>query len=96
VTGVDSTEKLGVLRYIDADQVIDYTKEDFTRSAEKYDVIFDTVGKSPYSGSLRSLKEGGFYLLGNPGLSHQIRVPWTSRTSNKKVIGGALSSRLKI
>jgi NADPH:quinone reductase-like Zn-dependent oxidoreductase len=91
VTGVDSTEKLGVLRYIDADHVIDYTKEDFTRSGEKYDVIFDAVGKSPYSGSLRSLKEGGFYLLGNPGLSHQIRAPWTSRTSNKKVIGGTLS-----
>ena len=91
VTGVDSTEKLGVLRYLDADQVIDYTKEDYTRSGEKYDVIFDTVGKSPYSGSLRSLKEGGFYLLGNPGLSQQIRAPWTSRTSNKKVIGGTLS-----
>jgi len=80
-----------VLRYIDADKVIDYTKEDFTRSREKYDVIFDTVGKSPYSGSVRSLKEGGFYLLGNPGLSQQIRAPWTSRTSNKKVIGGTLS-----
>src|SRR5712664_2039052 len=93
VTGVDSTEKLGVLRYIDADHVIDYTKEDFTRSGEKYDVIFDTVGKSPYSGSIRSLKEGGFYLLGNPGLSQQIRAPWTSRTSGKKVIGGTLSYR---
>src|SRR2546428_7895418 len=91
VTGVDSTEKLGVLRYLDADQVIDYTKGDYTRSGEKYDVIFDTVGKSPYSGSLRSLKEGGFYLLGNPGLSQQIRAPWTSSTSNKKVIGGTPS-----
>ena len=91
VTGVDSTEKLGVLRYIDADQVIDYTKEDFTKSGEKYDVIFDTVGKSPYSGSLRSLKEGGFYLLGNPGLSQQSRAPWTSRTSGKRVIAGTLS-----
>jgi NADPH:quinone reductase-like Zn-dependent oxidoreductase len=95
VTGVDSTEKLGVLRYIDADQVIDYTKEDFTRSGEKYDVIFDAVGKSPYSGSLRSLKEGGFYLLGNPGLSHQIRAPWTSKTIGKKVIAGTLSYRLE-
>src|SRR5260370_14644353 len=91
VTGVDSTEKLGVLRYLNADQVIDYTKEDFTRSGEKYDMLFDTVGKSPYSGTLRSLKQGGFYLLGNPGLSRQIRAPWTSRTSNKKVIGGELS-----
>src|SRR5216684_8971161 len=57
VTGVDSTEKLGVLRYLNADQVIDYTKEDFTRSGEKYDVIFDTIGKSPYSRSIKSLNE---------------------------------------
>src|SRR2546430_3586369 len=91
VTAVDSTEKLGVLRYLNADQVIDYTKEDFTRSGEKYDVIFDTVGKSPYSGSLRSLREGGFYLLGNPGLSQQIRAPCTSRSSGKRVIAGTLS-----
>ncbi len=91
VTAVDSTEKLGVLRYLNADQVIDYTKEDFTRSGEKYDVIFDTVGKSPYSGSIRSLNKNGFYLLGNPGLSQQFRAPWTSRTSGKKVIGGTLS-----
>src|SRR5260370_8595730 len=93
VTGVDSTEKLGVLRYIDADQVIDYTKEDFTRSGEKYDMLFDTVGKSPYSGALRSLKEGGFYLLGNPGLSQQVRAPWTSRTSGKTFMPGTLSYR---
>ena len=91
VTGVDSAEKLGVLRYLNADHVIDYTKEDFTRSGEKYDVIFDTVGKSPYSGSIRSLNKNGFYLLGNPGLSQQFRAPWTSRTSGKKVIGGTLS-----
>jgi NADPH:quinone reductase-like Zn-dependent oxidoreductase len=91
VTGVDSTEKLGVLRYLDADHVIDYTQKDFTRSGERYDVIFDTVGKSSYSGSLRSLKENGFYLLGNHGLSQQFRALWTSRTSGKRVIAGTLS-----
>jgi NADPH:quinone reductase-like Zn-dependent oxidoreductase len=95
VTGVDSTEKLGVLRYLNTDHVIDYTKEDFTRSGEKYDVIFDTVGKSPYSGSIRSLNKNGFYLLGNPGLSQQFRAPWTSRTSGKKVIGGTLSYKTR-
>ncbi len=95
VTGVDSTEKLGVLRYIDADHVIDYTQEDFTRSREKYDVIFDTVGKSPYSRSVGSLNENGFYLLGNPGLSQQFRAPWTSRTSGKRVMAGTLSYKAK-
>ena len=91
VTGVDSTKKLDVLRSIGADHVIDYTKEDFTKTGEKYDVIFDTVGKSPYSASIRSLKTGGCYLLGNPGLSQQFRAPWTSRTSGKKVIAGTVA-----
>ena len=46
VTGGDSTRKLDMLRAIGADQVIDYTQEDFTKSGEAYDVIFDVVGKS--------------------------------------------------
>ena len=87
VTGVDSIEKLDTLSSIGADHAIDYTREDFTENGEKYDVIFDTVGKSPYSRSIRSLKEKGIYLLGNPGLSQMIRAPWTSRRSSKKVIG---------
>src|SRR5256712_6498478 len=87
VTGVDSSGKLDMLRSIGADYAIDYTREDFTKNGEKYDVIFDTVGKSSYSPSLRSLKGTGFYLLGNPGLSQMIRAPWTSRRGSKRVIG---------
>ena len=56
VTAVDSTAKLDMLRSIGADQVIDYTQEDFTKNGETYDVIFDVVGKSSYSRSIRSLK----------------------------------------
>jgi NADPH:quinone reductase-like Zn-dependent oxidoreductase len=52
---VDSTAKLDMLRSIGADQVIDYTQEDFTRSGETYDVIFDVVGKSSFSDSMSSL-----------------------------------------
>jgi len=86
VTGVDSRDKLDMLLSIGADQVIDYSREDFTRSGEKYDVIFDVVGKSPFSRSKRSLKEKGFYLIANPGLSYMIGALWTSMTSSKKVI----------
>jgi len=50
VTGVDSTRKLDMLRSIGADYVVDYTQEDFTESGEIYDVIFDVVGKSSFSG----------------------------------------------
>ena len=87
VTGVDNAGKLDMLRSIGADHVIDYTQEDFTKNGETYDVIFDTVGRSSYSRSIASLKEEGFYLLGNPGLSQMIRAPWTSRRSRKKVVG---------
>jgi NADPH:quinone reductase-like Zn-dependent oxidoreductase len=86
VTGVDSTAKLDMLRSIGADHVIDYTQEDFTKSGETYDVIFDVVGKSSFSGSIRSLKKEGFYLLANPRLAHMVRGLWTSMRGSKKVI----------
>ena len=63
VTGVCSTTKLEMVKSLGADSVIDYTKDDFTKSGEVYDVIFDTVGKSSVSGCRRSLKNNGFYLL---------------------------------
>ena len=89
VTGVDSTGKLDMLRSIGADQVIDYTQEDFTKSGETYDFILDVVGKSSFSGSIRSLKQNGRYLIANPGPSQMVRGRWTSMTSSKKVIFGA-------
>jgi NADPH:quinone reductase-like Zn-dependent oxidoreductase len=89
VTGVDSTGKLDMLRSIGADHVIDYTREDFTKNGETYDVIFDVMGKSSFSGSIKSLKQNGCYLIGNPGLTHILRGRWISMRSSKKVIIGA-------
>jgi NADPH:quinone reductase-like Zn-dependent oxidoreductase len=89
VTAVDSTGKLDMLRSIGADQVIDYTQEDFTKSGETYDFILDVVSKSSFSGSIRSLKQNGRYLIANPGPSQFVRGRWTSMTSGKKVIFGA-------
>jgi len=57
VTGVDKPGKLEMLRSIGADHVIDYTREDFTKNGQTYDVIFDTIGKSPLSGGMSILKE---------------------------------------
>jgi NADPH:quinone reductase-like Zn-dependent oxidoreductase len=91
VTAVDSEAKLDVLRSIGADKVIDHTKDDFTESGDAYDVIFDVVGKSSFPGCSRSLKENGTFLLGDPGLSQLVRGLWTSKTSDKKVIGGLVS-----
>ena len=92
VTGVDTTEKLDMLRSIGADHVIDYTQADFTKSGQTNDVIFDVIGKSSFSRSVRSLKQNGRYLLGNPRLSHMVRGRWTSRRGSKKVISWAARS----
>jgi len=89
VTGVESTGKLDMLRSIGADQVIDYTQEDFTKSGETYDFILDVVSKSSFSGSISSLKENGCYLIANPGLSKMVRGRKISKKSSKKVIFGA-------
>ena len=86
VTAVDSTGKLDMLRSIGADQVIDYTQEDFTKSGKTYDVIFDVAGKSSFSGCIRSLKQRGIYLSANPRLPQIVRGLWTTKTSSKKVI----------
>ena len=86
VTGVDKPGKLEMLRSIGADHVFDYTQQDFTKNSQKYDVIFDTIGKSPFSGSLRSLKENGTYLPANPGLFGGIRMRWFSKPGTKRVI----------
>ncbi len=88
VTGVDSTGKLDMLRSVGADHVIDYTQEDFTKSGETYDVIFDVVGKGSFSGYIRSLKKKGRILLANLAPLRSVRGRWTSMTSSKKVIGG--------
>ena len=93
VTGVDCTEKLDMLRSIGAHHVIDYTQEDFTKSGETYDVIFDVVGKSSYSRSIRSLTQNGRYLLANVGPSLMLRGLWTSMASSKKVISALASDR---
>ena len=85
VTGVDRPEKLEMLRSIGADHVIDYTREDFTQSGRTYDVILDTIGKSPFSGSLRSLKASGTYLNSNPGIFSSMQMRLTSKRSGKKV-----------
>jgi len=95
VTAVDSTAKLDMLRSIGADHVIDYTKEDFTDRDETYDVIFDVVGKSPFSGSVKSLNENGFYLIANPNRSYRVQGRRTSRRSSKKVIVGGSNFKAK-
>lgn len=89
VTAVCSTGNTALVKALGADTVIDYTKADFSKSGALYDTVFDTVGYSPFSGSVRSLKKNGYYLrLVHMSPGAILRGIWTSITSNKKVIGG--------
>ena len=68
VTGVCSTTNLDLVLSLGADHVIDYTQEDFTRSNERYDIIFDVVAKSSFGRCKQTLAEGGVYLTTFPTL----------------------------
>ncbi len=61
VTGVCSTANVALVRSLGADRVIDYTREDFTRSGERYDRIFDTVAKTAKSDCVKALTPNGTY-----------------------------------
>jgi NADPH:quinone reductase-like Zn-dependent oxidoreductase len=63
VTGVDATGKLDMLRSIGADEVLDYTKEDFTRRDERYDFVLDIAGNHPWTEAKRALTPAGTYVL---------------------------------
>jgi len=89
VTGVCSTTNLEMVKSLGADNVVDYTKEDFTKSGQTYDIIYETVGKSSFSRNLSSLKEEGIYLAGNPpGVSSIVQMQWTSMRGSKKILFG--------
>ena len=82
VTAVCSTKNLELVKSLGADR--DYTKEDFTRNGEKYDVIFDAVGKHSFDRSKGSLKENGVFVP-TDGFKNLFLTLWTARSRGKKV-----------
>ena len=86
VTAVDSTIKEEMLRRIGADHFFDYTKEDFTKCGQTYDVIFNMVARSSYSKCVNSLNPKGRYLIGNPRISDMLRSVLTSKLTDKTAI----------
>ena len=68
VTAVDTTRKLDMLRSLGADEVIDYTREDFTRRGVRYELIFDVPGTRPFAAFRPALEPGGRYVpIGHEG-----------------------------
>lgn len=86
VTGVCSSSNIELVRSFGADEVIDYTKEDFTENGKVYDIIFDVVSNSSFSRCKNSLKQKGRYIVTKQGLAPVVQTFWTSIAGNKKVI----------
>jgi NADPH:quinone reductase-like Zn-dependent oxidoreductase len=84
VTGVCSTVNVDLVRSLGADTVIDYTKQDFSKTGQTYDVIFDAVGKSSFSRCKGALKSGGVYLSTVPTLGIIVQMLWTSLIGGKR------------
>jgi NADPH:quinone reductase-like Zn-dependent oxidoreductase len=85
VTAVCNTKNLEMVRSLGADKVIDYTREDFTKNGQTYDVIFDAVGKHSFRRCQGSLNRGGFYLATDLW-QNLVLALWTSRIGDKRVV----------
>ncbi|WP_371804161.1 NAD(P)-dependent alcohol dehydrogenase [Candidatus Lokiarchaeum ossiferum] len=89
VTGVCSTKNVDLVRSLGAKRVIDYTKADFTKEKnQKYDLIFDIVGKSSFLKCRKLMTKNGIYLNIIPSFKLFIQMLWTSKLGKKKVITG--------
>ena len=90
VTGVCSTSKLDMVRSIGADQVIDYTHEDFTQNGQRYDLILDIGANRSLSDYKRALSPKGIYVLAGFSMAAMLRVmflgPLISLTGSKKFV----------
>jgi NADPH:quinone reductase-like Zn-dependent oxidoreductase len=86
VIAVCTTKNVELVRSLGADEVVDYTQEDFTQNGKKYDVIFDAVGKTSFRRSRRSLKPGGTYVETDLGFMwHVPLLLLATRWTDKKV-----------
>jgi len=89
VTGVSSTGKLEMVRSLGADHVIDYTKEDFTKNGQQYDLIIAANGYHPISDYKRALSPKGIYVMtGGTGaqmVEAMFQGSWISMTGSKKM-----------
>lgn len=94
VTGVCSTANLDLVRSIGADKVIDYTREDFAKSGETYDIILDTTGTVPFARCESSLKQGGRLVAVQGSFAQALGLERPSKASGKKVIASVVAMKV--
>jgi len=85
VTGVCSSANVAWVKALGADQVIDYTREDFAKNGQRYDIIFDTVGKRSFAECKGSLTDEGLYLATVPTPGIMLRALWPAKSGGKRV-----------
>jgi NADPH:quinone reductase-like Zn-dependent oxidoreductase len=86
VTGVCSTRNLDLVRSIGADQVVDYTKEDFTQNEPRYDLIFDVAAKLSFSNCTRVLSPQGTFVTTEFSPALLLKGAWASVTGDQRLV----------
>lgn len=86
VTGICGPTGLAYVKTLGADQVIDYTRQDYTRNGETYDLIFDVLGRGSFVASQKSLNPNGLYMLASFKMKQVFQMLRTSRSSGRKVL----------
>jgi NADPH:quinone reductase-like Zn-dependent oxidoreductase len=93
VTGVTSTTNVQLVSSLGADKAIDYTRDDFTRMSETYDIIADTVGATSYARCKHVLKKKGRFLTMAGGVPDLVAALWAPMTGSKRVVAGPAAER---
>ncbi len=96
VTAVCSTRSLKMVEAMGADQVIDYTQEDFAENEFMYDVVFNVVGKTSYPIAKKVLKKGGVYIASDAPLSDYFQTPLAALFNNHQIIAGVASESTEL
>lgn len=93
-TGVCSSANMELVKSLGADKAIDYSKEDFTKNGETYDIILDAVSFSSFSRCKKSLKQKGIYLATAPTMATIFQMIGTSIVGGKKVMFGGAAENI--
>jgi NADPH:quinone reductase-like Zn-dependent oxidoreductase len=94
VTGVTSTNNLALVASLGAEGVIDYTKDDVTARRETYDIVVDTVGRTPFARCKPVLKDKGRLLAVAAGIPEMLATLWAPLTGSRRVIAGPAEERV--